>query len=60
MTHYDMLMDSITNELFCKWKEGANGQQWNEENARDRAHWILYIVEQFQNNRIKLKEAETA
>lgn len=52
MTHYDKLIDSIVEEMWYLWS--ANTTDWNESEARQRAHNILTMVEEFQTNRTKL------
>jgi hypothetical protein len=52
MTHYDKLIDSIVEEMWYLW--GANTTDWNESDAKLRAHNILKIVEEFQFTRTKL------
>ena len=52
MTHYDKLIDSITEQLYCFWS--SNTSTWNEEEAKQKAHKILTIVEEFQSTRTKV------
>lgn len=54
MTHYDKLIDSIIEEMYYLWS--ANTTDWNESDARMRAHKILTIVEEFQTNRTQLNQ----
>lgn len=49
MTHYDKLIDSIVEEMWYLWS--ANTTDWNESDAKLRAHRILQIVEEFQTTR---------
>jgi predicted RNase H-like nuclease (RuvC/YqgF family) len=49
MTHYDKLIDSITEQLYYFWS--SNTSTWNEEEAKQKAHKILTIVEEFQSKR---------
>jgi len=52
MTHYDKLIDSITEEMWYLWSE--NTSEWNEVAAKEKAHKILTMVEEFQTNRTQL------
>lgn len=52
MTHYDKLIDSITEEMWYLWSE--NTSEWNEVAAKEKAHKILMMVEEFQTNRTQL------
>lgn len=56
MTHYDKLIDSITDEIYYVWTEVSD---WDHENTREivqeTAHRILQHVEEFQSNRNSLK-----
>jgi hypothetical protein len=45
MTNYDILIDSITNELY---KLNINMDGWDENFAKKTSHRILEIVEEFQ------------
>lgn len=54
MTHYDKLIDSIVEEMYYLWS--ANTTDWNESDAKARAHTILNMVEEFQTNRSKLTQ----
>jgi hypothetical protein len=51
MTHYDKLIDSITTELFTVWQDGHNGLNWEDELYKERAHYLLQMVEEFQEKR---------
>lgn len=52
MTHYDKLIDSIMEEMWYLWSE--NTSEWNENSAREKAHKILTMVEEFQTNRTRI------
>ena len=52
MTHYDKLIDSIVEEMYFHWSE--NTSKWNEEGAKERAHKILTLVEEFQSTSTKV------
>ena len=54
MTHYDKLIDSIVEEIYLLWSE--NTVEWNEVEAKQRAHNILIMVEEFQTTRTKLNQ----
>ena len=54
MTHYDKLIDSIVEEMWYLWSE--NTTDWNEESAKQKAHKILTMVEEFQSARNKLSQ----
>jgi hypothetical protein len=48
MTHYDKLIDSITNEIYSLYLIANN---WDEIEAKQTAHKILTLVEEFQQKR---------
>ena len=52
MTHYDKLIDSITDEIYRLY---TNTDSWNEEEASKTSHKILTLVEEFQQKRNFLK-----
>lgn len=52
MTHYDKLIDSIVEEMWYLWS--ANTTDWNEDAAKEKAHRILTMVEEFQTTRNKI------
>lgn len=52
MTHYDKLIDSIVEEMWYLWS--SNTTDWNESDAKLRAHRILTMVEEFQTNRTQI------
>jgi len=54
MTHYDKLIDSIVEEMWYLWSE--NTTDWNETAAKEKAHRILTMVEEFQTNRTQLNK----
>jgi hypothetical protein len=54
MTHYDKLIDSIVEEMYYLWSE--NTTDWNESEAKTRAHNILTMVEEFQATRTKINQ----
>lgn len=52
MTHYDRLIDSIVEEIYIFY---SYSNKWDEEKAKQKAHKILQIVEEFQTNRNSIK-----
>ena len=48
MTSYQILIDTVMSELFNVWKDGANGEAWSEENAREISKIIVKNVEVFK------------
>lgn len=52
MTHYDKLIDSIVEEMWYLWS--SNTIDWNEDAAKEKAHRILMMVEEFQTTRNKI------
>lgn len=56
MTNYDMLIDTICSELYSYWKDGCNGEMWDDQLAKSTAHHILEEVEEFQSLRTKLQK----
>ena len=52
MTHYDRLMDSLTEELYLFWKDGNAGFDWDVGLAEERSLAILRMVEEFQQVRV--------
>lgn len=52
MTHYDKLIDCITNEIYQLYLISNN---WDEEEAKVTSHRILTLVEEFQQKRATLK-----
>lgn len=48
MTSYQILIDTVMSELFNVWKDGANGEAWNEESAREISKLIVKDVEIFK------------
>ena len=51
MTHYDKLMDSISEEIYTIWEKDI----WDERVAKEKSYAILKLVEEFQQNRANLK-----
>lgn len=54
MTNYQILIDTLNTHLFKMWQNGYNQQAWNEENAKEIAHTILYQVETFKKRQAEL------
>lgn len=52
MTHYDKLIDSITNEIYQLYN---TIDSWDEEKASQTSHKILTLVEEFQQKRSTIK-----
>lgn len=48
MTHYDQLIDSLVEEIYLVW---ANHEVWEEKEAKETAHRMLMMVEEFQQKR---------
>lgn len=53
MTHYDKMIDAIIDEFYYFWTETSS---WNPDDAKESAHRVLEIVEEFQNTRTKLNQ----
>ena len=51
MTHYDKLMDSISEEIYTIWEK----DKWDEGIAKEKSYAILKMVEEFQQNRVNLQ-----
>lgn len=51
MTNYQILIDSISNEIYQLYN---NTDSWNEEMAQKTSHKILTLVEEFQQKRVKV------
>jgi hypothetical protein len=56
MTHYDRLVDSITNTIYNWYVTGQMDSEFREELAKRDAHKILEMVEEFQTNRTKVTQ----
>lgn len=56
MTHYDRLIDSISEEIFHFWEDGNKGFDWDEGLAEEKSYAILKIVESFQQARVDLSK----
>ena len=56
MTHYDKLMDSITEEIYLFWQDGNKGFDWDDGLAKEKSYAILQMVEEFQQTRANLKQ----
>jgi hypothetical protein len=54
MTHYDRLIDTIKDHLYCYFISGQHKDGWNEADAQESAMIILNAVEEFQSKRAKL------
>jgi hypothetical protein len=50
MTKYDKLMDVIKDHLYAYYISGQQGDSWDEEDAKESAHQILTVVEEFQSS----------
>lgn len=46
MTNYDMLMDAVVNQIYLLYSQ-TDG--WNEQMAKETAHRILEIVEEYKS-----------
>ena len=55
MTHYDLLIDTIVDEIYYVWTEVSD---WNhketQETVKETAQRILEHVEEFQSTRNKI------
>jgi len=51
MTHYDKLIDSISDKLYTWYVIGQIDSHFDAEMAKKSAHEILTIVEEFQSIR---------
>lgn len=46
MTNYDMLMDAVVNQIYLLY---AQTDSWNEVKAKETAHRILEIIEEYKS-----------
>lgn len=46
MTNYDILMDAVVNQIYLLY---AQTDSWNETKAKETAHRILEIVEEYKS-----------
>jgi hypothetical protein len=56
MTHYDKLVDSITNTIYNWYVTGQMDSKFPEDLAKRDAHKILEMVEEFQSTRSKVNQ----
>jgi hypothetical protein len=56
MTHYDKLIDTISDKLYTWYVTGQMDSQFDDEMAKKDAHEILTIVEEFQSVRTKVNQ----
>ena len=56
MTHYDRLMDSISEEIYTIWQKDT----WDEGVAKEKSYAILKLVEEFQQKRVNLQPRRRA
>ena len=49
MTNYHIVIDAISQELYSSFQQ----EEWSEDFAKQRAHKILTLVEQFQTMRVQ-------
>jgi hypothetical protein len=47
------MIDAIIDEFYYFWTETSS---WNSDDAKESAHRVLEIVEEFQNTRTKLNQ----
>lgn len=52
MTHYDRLIDSVTDTIYQWYITGQMDSKFDEESARKDAHKLLTMVEEFQQTRL--------
>lgn len=50
MTRYDRLMDTIKDHLYGYYISGQQGDNWDEDDAKQTAQMILEEVEEYQSN----------
>lgn len=46
MTNYDILMDAVVNQIYLLY---AQTDSWNEVKAKETAHRILEIIEEYKS-----------
>lgn len=51
MTNYDLLIDTLTQELYEAYNRGASNLPWDASQAKSKSHKILMHVEEFQSKR---------
>ena len=51
MTNYDLLIDTLTQELYDSYNQGASNLPWDASKAKAASHKILLYVEEFQAKR---------
>lgn len=56
MTHYDYLVDSISDTIYKWYVAGQMDSEFPEDLAKRDAHKILEMVEEFQTNRTKVTQ----
>jgi hypothetical protein len=56
MTHYDYLVDSITDTIYNWYVTGQMDSEFPEDLAKRDAHKILEMVEEFQSTRNKVTQ----
>lgn len=56
MTHYDRLIDSISEEIYLFWQDGHKGFDWDGGLAEEKSYAILRKVEEFQQARVDLSK----
>jgi len=57
MTHYDLLIDSIVDEIYYVWTEVSDwDHEETQETVRETAHRILQHVEEFQQKQSQLNK----
>jgi hypothetical protein len=56
MTHYDKLIDSISDKLYTWYVTGQMDSNYDDQMAKRDAHEILNIVEEFQTTRTKVMQ----
>ena len=56
MTHYDKLVDAITDTIYNWYVTGQMDSEFPEDLAKRDAHKILEMDEEFQTNRVNLNQ----
>lgn len=46
MTNYDMMMDAVVNQIYLLY---AQTDSWDEKKAKQTAHQILEIIEEYKS-----------
>lgn len=52
MTRYDRLMDTIKDHLYGYYVSGQQGDNWDEDDAKQSAQMILEEIEEYQSTTV--------